>query len=110
MTLILYSRANTWLTQNEKREVDRPLHSFARLMVLSVKGRWLCLRYFGSEEEDPGGGKGFGGRFCSRNAALFLLREHVGPFTPKMPSPLTRLLQRRISARDPSTPPSPSKT
>src|SRR3984885_6711994 len=43
MTLILYSRANTWLTQNEKREVDRPLHSFARLMVLSVKGVGYAL-------------------------------------------------------------------
>ena len=43
MTLILYSRANTWLTQNEKREVDRPLRSFAHLVVLSVKGVGYAL-------------------------------------------------------------------
>jgi cellulose synthase (UDP-forming) len=38
MTLILYSRADTWLTQSEKREVDRPLRSFGHLVALSVKG------------------------------------------------------------------------
>ena len=43
MTLILYSRADTWLTQSAKREVDRPLHSFARLMALSVKGVGYAL-------------------------------------------------------------------
>ncbi len=43
MTLILYSRADTWLTQSEKREVDRPLRSFGHLMLLSVKGVGYAL-------------------------------------------------------------------
>ena len=43
MTLLLYSRADTWLTQSEKREVDRPLRSFAHLVVLSVKGVGYAL-------------------------------------------------------------------
>src|ERR1700677_378926 len=43
MTLILYSRADTWLPQNDKREVDRPLRSFGHLMALSVKGVGYAL-------------------------------------------------------------------
>ena len=43
MTLILYSRADTWLTQSEKREVDRPLRSFGHLVALSVKGVGYAL-------------------------------------------------------------------
>jgi cellulose synthase (UDP-forming) len=43
MTLILYSRADTWLAQSELREVDRPLRSFANLMALSVKGVGYAL-------------------------------------------------------------------
>ena len=43
MTLLLYSRADTWLTQSDKREVDRPLRSFAHLVALSVKGVGYAL-------------------------------------------------------------------
>ena len=43
MTLLLYSRADAWLTQSEKREVDRPFRSFAHLMALSVKGVGYAL-------------------------------------------------------------------
>jgi cellulose synthase (UDP-forming) len=43
MTLILYSRADTWLTQSEKREVDRPLRSFGHLVALSIKGVGYAL-------------------------------------------------------------------
>ena len=38
MTLILYSRADTWLAQSEQREVDKPMRSFLHLVVLSVSG------------------------------------------------------------------------
>ena len=38
MTLVLYSRADTWLSRSERRQKDRPLHSFARLVQLSVRG------------------------------------------------------------------------
>jgi cellulose synthase (UDP-forming) len=43
MTLILYSRADTWLARSELREADRPLHSFANLVALSVKGVGYAL-------------------------------------------------------------------
>ena len=43
MTLILYSRADTWLAQSEKREVDRPLRSFLHLVALSAKGVGYAL-------------------------------------------------------------------
>ena len=38
MTLVLYSRADTWLSRSERRQKDRPLHSFARLVQLSIRG------------------------------------------------------------------------
>ena len=38
LTLVLYSRADTWLSRSERRQKDRPLHSFARLVQLSVRG------------------------------------------------------------------------
>jgi cellulose synthase (UDP-forming) len=43
MTLILYSRADTWLAQSELRQTDRPLRSFGYLMALSVKGVGYAL-------------------------------------------------------------------
>jgi cellulose synthase (UDP-forming) len=38
MTLVLYSRADSWLSRSERREADKPWRSFARLVSLSVKG------------------------------------------------------------------------
>ncbi|HEX4007354.1 MAG TPA: UDP-forming cellulose synthase catalytic subunit [Acidobacteriaceae bacterium] len=38
LTLVLFSGADTWLTRAEKRQTDRPLRSFGRLMILSVRG------------------------------------------------------------------------
>ncbi len=38
LTLVLYSRADTWLSRSEHRVTDRPLHSFLRLVQLSVRG------------------------------------------------------------------------
>jgi cellulose synthase catalytic subunit (UDP-forming) len=43
MTLILYSRADAWLAPDAKREEDKPLRSFGRLMALSVKGVGYAL-------------------------------------------------------------------
>ncbi len=43
MTLVLYSRADTWLARGEHREVDRPLRSLAHLVFLSVKGLGYAL-------------------------------------------------------------------
>jgi cellulose synthase (UDP-forming) len=51
LTLVLYSRADTWLSRNEQRVVDRPLHSFLRMLQLSVRG----IRYavFGRFSRKP---------------------------------------------------------
>ena len=43
LTLVLYSRADTWLSRSERRENDRPLRSFLRLVRLSVKGVGYAL-------------------------------------------------------------------
>ncbi len=38
LTLVLYSRADSWLSRSERREADKPWRSFARLVSLSIKG------------------------------------------------------------------------
>jgi cellulose synthase (UDP-forming) len=38
LTMVLYSRADTWLGWGESREVDRPLRSMQRILVLSMHG------------------------------------------------------------------------
>ena len=43
LTLVLYSRADTWLSRSERRQNDRPLRSFARLVQLSVRGVGYAL-------------------------------------------------------------------
>ncbi len=43
LTLALYSSADSWLSRNERRQPDRPLHSFLRLVRLSVRGVWNAL-------------------------------------------------------------------
>jgi cellulose synthase (UDP-forming) len=43
MTLVLYSRADTWLARGEQREVDKPMRSLAHLVVLSLNGLGYAL-------------------------------------------------------------------
>jgi len=43
LTLVLYSRADSWLSRSERREADKPWRSFARLVRLSIKGVWHAL-------------------------------------------------------------------
>jgi cellulose synthase (UDP-forming) len=38
LTMVLYSRADTWLGWGESREADRPLYSFWRIIQLSIFG------------------------------------------------------------------------
>ena len=38
LTLLLYSSADSWLSRMEYRQTDQPMHSFARLVRLSVRG------------------------------------------------------------------------
>ena len=43
LTLVLYSRADSWLSRSERREADMPFRSFARLVRLSIKGVGYAL-------------------------------------------------------------------
>ena len=43
LTLVLYSRADSWLSRSERREADKPFRSFARLVRLSIKGVGYAL-------------------------------------------------------------------
>ena len=38
LTMVLYSRADTWLGWDERRESDHPVRSFARIVRLAVRG------------------------------------------------------------------------
>ena len=38
LTMVLYSRADTWLGWDEKREADHPVRSFARIVRLAGRG------------------------------------------------------------------------
>jgi cellulose synthase (UDP-forming) len=43
LTLVLYSRADTWLARNHKRIPDRPLRSLRRIFRLSLRGMVYAL-------------------------------------------------------------------
>ena len=43
LTMVLYSRADTWLGWGEAREVDRPMQSLARIFMLSMHGLALTF-------------------------------------------------------------------
>ena len=44
LTMVLYSRADTWLGWGEAREVDRPLTSLGRILKLSMYGLGTTFR------------------------------------------------------------------
>lgn len=54
LTMVLYSRADTWLGWGESREVDRPLVSLKRIFQLSVMGLSKTFRsFFGTARSAP---------------------------------------------------------
>jgi cellulose synthase (UDP-forming) len=56
LTMVLYSRADTWLGWGESREADRPLYSFWRIILLSIEGFKQTGRgLFGSKAPKPKG-------------------------------------------------------
>jgi cellulose synthase (UDP-forming) len=56
LTMVLYSRADTWLGWGESREADRPLLSMWRIMQLSVRGLTGTVRGMaGSRRNQPRG-------------------------------------------------------
>jgi len=44
LTMVLYSRADTWLGWGEAREADRPMKSLARIFLLSMHGLAMTFR------------------------------------------------------------------
>lgn len=47
LTLVLYSDADAWLSRMEYRRADRPMHSFLRLVHLSIRGiGWALIDWF----------------------------------------------------------------
>ena len=65
LTMVLYSRADTWLGWDEQRERDRPLRSLARLLRLAARG--LRQTVF------PGRGRSGDGGLLTGIAPLFLV-------------------------------------
>lgn len=51
LTRALYSRADAWLTPAETKEVDRPLKSLGRVVILSFGGIYQICRSFFPEKE-----------------------------------------------------------
>lgn len=65
LTMVLYSRADTWLGWNEQRERDRPLRSLGRLLKLAARGLWQTVL--------PGRGRSGDGGLLTGIAPLFFL-------------------------------------
>jgi cellulose synthase (UDP-forming) len=57
LTMILYSRADTWLGWGEAREADQPLRSLGRIVRLSMHGLWHTLRGLWSEKKREAKGR-----------------------------------------------------
>jgi cellulose synthase (UDP-forming) len=53
LTMVLYSRADTWLGWGESREVDRPLRSMQRILALSLRGLKQTMVSFTGRKKTP---------------------------------------------------------
>ena len=76
LTMILYSRADTWLGWGEAREVDRPFRSMGRILKLSMRGLAHTLR--GSVSDKRGAPKG---RLATTIGPMILLALLCGQTT-----------------------------
>ena len=57
LTMVLYSRADTWLGWGESREADRPLKSLGRIVILSLHGLSQTIRGLMKTKKTPPKGK-----------------------------------------------------
>jgi cellulose synthase (UDP-forming) len=73
LTMILYSRADTWLGWGEAREPDSPIRSMGRILRLSFHGLSQTLRGLMSRNEEPPRGK-----YATNAAPLLLLVLMLG--------------------------------
>ncbi|HEX4651509.1 MAG TPA: UDP-forming cellulose synthase catalytic subunit [Granulicella sp.] len=53
LTMVLYSRADTWLGWGDSREVDRPLRSMQRILALSLQGLKQTMASFTGRKKSP---------------------------------------------------------
>ncbi|SNS48961.1 cellulose synthase (UDP-forming) [Granulicella rosea] len=57
LTMVLYSRADTWLGWGEAREIDRPLKSLGRILQLSIHGFARTFRGLMNTKKTPPKGR-----------------------------------------------------
>ena len=73
LTMVLYSRADTWLGWGEAREVDRPLRSLLRIFQLSMRGLSQTARGLMKNKKTPPKG-----RLATSVAPLILIALFAG--------------------------------
>ena len=78
LTMVLYSRADTWLGWGEAREADRPLHSLA--MIFKLSGRGLSQTFRGMMKTKKSPPKG---RLAATAAPMILLALLAGTVCAK---------------------------
>ena len=79
LTMVLYSRADTWLGWGEAREVDHPLTSLGRILRISMHGLNITARgLMTTKKKSPKG------RLATSIAPLLLFAVLAGSFTRLM--------------------------
>jgi len=74
LTMVLYSRADTWLGWGESRQVDQPMQSLARIFALSMQGLRMTFKSLFFKEKAAGGAKKSAkGKSVAARAAHMLL-------------------------------------
>jgi cellulose synthase (UDP-forming) len=75
LTMVLYSRADTWLGWGESRDIDRPLQSLGRIFQLSMRGLALTVRGLLTQRRRKAAPKG---RLATNVAPLLLVGALAG--------------------------------
>ncbi|WP_263358263.1 UDP-forming cellulose synthase catalytic subunit [Acidicapsa ligni] len=72
LTMILYSRADTWLGWGESREIDRPMKSLARIFYISMQGLKMTFTSLFFKEKPAAKAKGVSAARVAQILVLFL--------------------------------------
>jgi cellulose synthase (UDP-forming) len=101
LTMVLYSRADTWLGWGEAREADRPLMSLLRILRLSMMGLSMTIRGVMTKKEAPVRR----GRLATSIAPIILFLIAVGVFILGMGEGNARAMQQlqQITKSAPTT-------
>ncbi len=76
LTMVLYSRADTWLGWGDKREPDKPLRSLGRIFLLAIHGFRQTIRGLMNKKQAPPKS-----RLAAGIAPIFLLLGLLGGCT-----------------------------